>query len=218
MAAPAKFMFDLDFGDPKPQPMQEPEPDNRILLDEHHAKLGDAETRGYRKGFTEGQNEAAAEAARRIAVAMEDIARSLDFLARGLSGVEDRLEAEAIEVAVATGRKLAGELVAREPFAEIQALASACFRDLVATPHVVVRINDALYEEAQTRLGEIARRTGFDGRLLVLAEAEVAVGDCRIEWADGGMTRDQAAADALIGDAVQRFVEARRNQAKGTPS
>ena len=89
----------------------------------------------------------------------------------------------------------------------------------MATPHVVVRINDALYAQAQTKLAEIAREIGFDGRLLVLAEPDIAVGDCRIEWADGGMMRDQAAADALIGrdraSALSRR-GARSNEVKGT--
>jgi flagellar assembly protein FliH len=43
----------------------------------------------------------------------------------------------------------------------------------------------------------------------VLAEPEIAIGDCRIEWADGGMTRDRVAVDALIGETVQRFIGAR---------
>ena len=78
------------------------------------------------------------------------------------------------------------------------------------TPHVVVRVNDALYELAQEKLAAIARQTGFDGRLLIMAEPDIAIGDCRIEWADGGMMRDRAAADALIGETVKRFVEGRR--------
>lgn len=201
MTAPAKFMFDIDFGAPKPA--------NTVLLSEHEAKVGEAETRGYRNGFAAGQQEAAGESARRLAIAMESVAHSLSILTRGLSGVELRVEAEAVEVAVATGRKLAEALIAREPFAEVEALAKGCFRELVNTPHVVVRVNDALYGDAQAKLADIARETGFDGRLLVLAEPEIAVGDCRIEWADGGMTRDRAAADALIGETVQRFVEGR---------
>ncbi len=212
MSAPAKFMFDIDFAAPKVA--------NTVSIAEHQVQLGEAESRGYRNGFAEGQREAEGQTARRLAIAMEDISRTLDRLSRGLSMVEQRVEAEAVEVAVATGRKLAAELVAREPFAEIGALATACFRDLVATPHVVVRLNDALYEDAHTRLADIARRVGFDGRLLVLAEPDIAVGDCRIEWADGGMTRDHAAADELIGETVRRFLEARRTdveqQVKGT--
>jgi flagellar assembly protein FliH len=202
MSAPAKFMFDIDFGAPKPA--------NTVLLSEHEAKLGEAETRGYRNGFTAGQQEAAGESARRLAIAMESVAHSLSIMTRGLSAVEVRVEAEAVEVAVATGRKLAETLIAREPFAEIEALALDCFRELVTTPHVVVRVNDALYELAQEKLAAIARETGFDGRLLIMAEPDIAVGDCRIEWADGGMMRDKAATDALIGETVQRFVEGRR--------
>jgi flagellar assembly protein FliH len=171
--------------------------------------VAEAETRGYRNGFAAGQQEAAGESARRLAIAMESIAHSLSILTRGLSGVELRVEAEAVEVAVATGRKLAEALIAREPFAEVEALAKGCFRELVNTPHVVVRVNDALYTDAQTRLADIARETGFDGRLLVLAEPDIAIGDCRIEWADGGMTRDRAAIDAMIGETVQRFLEGR---------
>jgi flagellar assembly protein FliH len=194
-------MFDIDFGAPKPA--------NTVSLAEHEAKVAEAETRGYRKGFAAGQQEASGESARRLAIAMESVAHSLSILTRGLSGVELRVEAEAVEVAVATGRKLAEALIAREPFAEVEELAKSCFRELVNTPHVVVRVNDALYSDAQTKLAGIARETGFDGRLLVLAEPDIAVGDCRIEWADGGMTRDRAAADAMIGETVHRFVEGR---------
>lgn len=201
MNAPAKFLFDIDFDAPKAP--------NAVPLAEHQIQVGEAESRGYRNGFSEGQREAEGQTARRLAIAMEDIARTMDRLARGLSIVEQRVEAEAVEVAVATGRKLASELVARQPFAEIQALATTCFRDLVATPHVVVRVHDALYEDAQRRLGDIARQVGFEGRLLILAEPDIAIGDCRIEWADGGMTRDHAAADQMIGETVRRFVQAR---------
>lgn len=202
MSAPAKFMFDIDFATPKAA--------NAVSLADHQIKVGEAETRGYRNGFAAAQQEAAAETPRRLALAMEDIARVLGAMAHAMAGIESRVEAEAVDVAVATARKLACELVAREPFAEIAALASDCFQQLVATPHVVVRVNDALYGEAQTTLDQIARQSGFEGRLLVLAEPDIAEGDCRIEWADGGMKRDQNAADALIGETVRRFVEARR--------
>ena len=52
-------------------------------------------------------------------------------------------------MAVAVAGKLAPELIAREPFAEISALATECFRHLVATPHVVVRIGADIYDSRQ---------------------------------------------------------------------
>ena len=40
----------------------------------------------------------------------------------------------------------------------------------------------------------------------MLAEPGLEPGDCRIEWADGGMTRDRDATEAAIGEAVARYV------------
>jgi flagellar assembly protein FliH len=129
--------------------------------------------------------------------------------------VEARLATEAVEVAVAVARKLSSELIAREPLAEISALANDCFRHLVATPHVVVRVNDALLATAREALDEIIRKRGLDSRLVVMAEPDIALGDCRIEWADGGIIRDSAAIAAVIDETVNRYVAARRNAATG---
>jgi flagellar assembly protein FliH len=116
-------------------------------------------------------------------------------------------------VAFAVARKLAPELIAAEPVAEIEALARSCFRQLIAAPHVVVRIAEPIYEVAHQRLEEIARLAGLEGRLVVLAEPGMAVGDCRIEWADGGVARDRASTEAAIVEAVDRYVAARRGGA-----
>jgi flagellar assembly protein FliH len=146
---------------------------------------------------------------RRIAAALTRIAAALDETSRGLKAVEDRLEGEAVAVAVAAARKLAPALIAREPFAEIQALMAECFGQLVSAPHVVIRVNDALYEQACTRLREIADASGFAGRLVILAEPEIDAGDCRLEWADGGITRNRSKIEAAIDDAMKRYVGAR---------
>ena len=175
----------------------------------HESALARAEADGYRKGA------AAAEAKieGRATAACERIAQAIATMAQGLSAIEARLEAESVEVAVAVARKLAPELVAAEPLGEIAALAASCFHQLIATPHVVVRIAEAIYESAHARLEQIAQLHGFAGRLVVLAEPGMALGDCRIEWADGGLSRDRAATEALIGEAVVRYVAARRRTA-----
>ena len=209
MSAPAKFLFDIDFA-----AGSEREP--TIALAEHAMKVAEAETAAHRRGYAEAQTDAAIEADRRVAGALERIAASLGEANRALRTIESRLEYEAVEVAVAVARKLAPALIAREPFAEISALASDSFRELIASPHIAVRVNDALYATARERLEGIARAHGFEGRLVVLGEPDIAVGDCRIEWADGGINRDMAAVDAAIGEAVARYVGARRSLAGAT--
>ena len=200
MSSPAKFLFDTDFGttDRNKAAM--------VPLAEHTARVAEADVLGFRKGHAAAK----AEAEQRTAAALERIAAALAELNRGLSVVETRLENEAVEVAVAVARKLAPELIAREPFAEIAALAADCFRHLVAAPHVVVRVNEALHGAAREKLAETSRAGGFDGRLVVLAEPDIALGDCRIEWADGGVKRESAAIATAITAAVASYIAARR--------
>ena len=100
--------------------------------------------------------------------------------------------------------------MAREPLAEISALATECFRHLVAAPHVVVRVNDALQSAARDALEAAAQAS--DSRLVVLAEPDIAPGDCRIEWADGGIKRDSTAIEAAIDEAVARYVANRSGE------
>jgi flagellar assembly protein FliH len=204
MSAPTKFLFDVDFaGGAERKPA--------LSLAEHSLKLAEAETAAFRNGYAQAQTDDKGEADRRIAAALERIAGSLVEANAALQAIETRLECEAVDVAVAVARKLAPALIAHEPFAEIAALASDCFRQLVSSPHIAVRVNDALYAAAREKLEGIVRAGGFEGRLVVLAEADIGLGDCRIEWADGGINRDSAAADAAIGEAVAGYVGARRN-------
>jgi flagellar assembly protein FliH len=200
MKATAKYLFDEDFASgEKPT----------ITMVEHERRRADAESQAYRNGYTAGQEQAQQETAQRVAAALSVIADALGRLDSALTAIEARHETEAVEVAVAVGAKLAPELVAREPFAEISALATECFHQLVSTPHVAVRIAENIYEPAKEKIAEIARARGFEGRLEVISDKTLLPGDCRIEWANGGMVRDQAATMAAIDEMVARYIAAR---------
>jgi flagellar assembly protein FliH len=208
VAAKAKYLFDLDFS-AGAKATEKPVPPA-----EHALMVAEAESRGFRDGFAAAEKEAIAVAERRAATAFEQIGDALGRLVQGLSAIEARLEAEAVELTLAIARKLAPELVAREPLAEMAALAGECFRQLASAPHVVVRVNDALLQPARTQLEEIARAHGFEGRLVVIGEPEIAAGDCQIEWADGGIVRDQARTEQVITDAVARYLGAHQPAAQ----
>ncbi|HEY0849631.1 MAG TPA: FliH/SctL family protein [Bradyrhizobium sp.] len=205
MAAPAKFLFDVDFS--APDKREKPATPAEIAQ-----KIAEAEARAYRAGYDAAQREAKVESDRRAALALEEIGIAIRGIASRFAGIETRMETEAVDVAVAVARKLCAELIAREPLGEINALASDCFSHLVSTPHLVVRINDSLYDAARTQIERLAAQAGFEGRLVILAEPAIATGDCRIEWADGGVVLDRAAIEAKISELVGRYM-ASRNEA-----
>ena len=160
MTAPAKFLFDMDFS--APDRMRE----RAASPAEVAQKIAAAEARAYRDGYDAALREAKVESDRRVALALEAISVAIKGIAARFSGIESRMETEAVDVAVAVARKLCSELIAREPLGEITALVADCFAQLVSTPHLVVRINDALYEAAQTGIEALAKQSGFAGRLV----------------------------------------------------
>ncbi|MEI8147381.1 MAG: FliH/SctL family protein, partial [Alphaproteobacteria bacterium] len=116
------------------------------------------------------------------------------------------LKAEAIDIGVAVATKLAQDLVNRYPMAEIRALVADCFANLRTVPHLVVRVHDDLLDDARTELTRLASERGFEGRLVIMAEPSIARGDCRIEWASGGIVVDRAETQNRIAEAVNRFL------------
>ena len=155
MGAPAKFLFDMDFSAP------EKGRERAATPSEIAQQIASAEARAYRDGFDAAMREAKAESDRRAALALEEIGIALRGIATRFSGIETRMETEAVDVAVAVARKLCSELMTGEPLAEVMALVRDCFSHLVSTPHLVVRINDALYDAARERIEHLFDEGSF---------------------------------------------------------
>ena len=109
MGAPAKFLFDMDFSAP------EKGRERAATPSEIAQQIASAEARAYRDGFDAAMREAKAESDRRAALALEEIGIALRGIATRFSGIETRMETEAVDVAVAVARKFCSELMAGEP-------------------------------------------------------------------------------------------------------
>jgi flagellar assembly protein FliH len=155
MAAPAKFLFDMDFA--APDKTRAP----AITPAEIAEKVAHAEAQAYRAGFDAAQREAKAESDRRAALALEQVGVAISSISSRFSAIEAKMETEAVDVAVSVARKLCNELMAVEPLTEVMALVGDCFKNLVATPHLVVRINDQLYEDG----GVVLERAAIDTKI-----------------------------------------------------
>ena len=202
-AAPAKFRFDLDLGHRQER--------NSVLTDSAlTALVNSARAEGYQDGIAEGTRSATARAAERLAHSAEQMADHVAALNAALDDQRHTTLADAVGLASAIARKLAGALLATEPTAEIEALIVECLASLDGVPHLVIRcapeLADAVREIAQARIAT----SGFTGRLVVLGDPDQAPGDAKLEWVDGGIARDKAALEAEIDSRIAAFIAARR--------
>jgi flagellar assembly protein FliH len=214
MAAPARFLFDNDFSAPAARADAAPAV-VMIAEPEHLARLAAAEAAAYERGLAAGRETAEAQAADRTAreaTRLSDEAQRLASAAQSILAVLDteraRIEADAVRLAEAVAIKIAGSLVERQPRERIVGLLEDCFAPLRAAPHLVIRLSDADAEPIQGELRRLVSQRGFEGRLVVLGEPGMARGDCRIEWADGGIVLDHAAVIAEVEAAIARHLPA----------
>ncbi len=114
-----------------------------------------------------------------------------------------------MRIGLAAARKLAASLTAREPVAEVEALLRECLGWAGEAPHLVVRVHDEAAESLRDKVDALAAEKGFRGRVMVLPDPEVAPGDGRIDWADGGAVRQQGRIDEQIAAAVDRYLATR---------
>jgi flagellar assembly protein FliH len=194
---PAAYGFDLDLSSVggRPGAMR-----GLVPRQEFEAELARARDEAKRLGVTEAS--AAAEA--RLADAASRIAAAATQLLSTLDRECEIVRRDAAALALATARTLAGTMIDARPLAEIEALIESCLGPLRTVPHFVIRLRADDAEALRQRLEPIAERAGFSGRIVVLGEDGMAAGDCRIEWADGGIVRDRGKATAAIEAAIDR--------------
>lgn len=200
MSAPVRFLFDTDFAAPRTLKTGP----TAVPLADHETALAEAEASGYRRGEADGRRAAREADAARLTAAIEALGAQLASTLAQADARTLEIEGEAVALALAFARKLAGAAVAHFPLAEIEAAAEACFTELRQAPHLVARVAPDFVEGVRGALGAAAHERGFAGRLVVLGDPEVAEGDARLEWADGGVVRDAAAVAAALERAVDR--------------
>jgi flagellar assembly protein FliH len=202
MANPARFNFDLDLGSPRNH--------SAVISENAMASLIEAAREEARvAGMAEGERNATARAAKQLTAAAERLADQAAAMAAASDDALKQALADGVTLAITAARRLAGGLIAREPVAEIEALLVECLSTLDGVPHLVVRCHPDLADAVRDMATARIHTSGFTGRLVVLGEPELALGDARIEWADGGIVRDINAISARIDAAIANYFAAR---------
>jgi flagellar assembly protein FliH len=204
MTAPAsasKFTFDTVFGE------------DRAVISERtnkNAKLGftrDEIESLKTMAYSNGAGDTVARAARDQADALSGIASAVS---RALSQLSEPLALHRQECAgltLAVAKRLAGKALSHFPMAEIETTISDTLHALHAEPRLVIRVQTDLSGPLQAQIAELAEREGFQGRIVITPDTQVHGGDCRIEWAAGGVERNFDAALQRIDEAIKRWLD-----------
>ena len=197
MTAPQKFLFETHF-------------DNHKSTETSEVELAEVREQSYEEGRRAGE-----EAMRKSIDA--DIAAALEALCKGAQAAHDNfaqttreIENRTVQLAIAAANKLAGELIACEPTASLEALFQDTIANLRSEPHVALHVPDSLVSEVEPRVLGIADAHGFEGKLVVSGDSNMEHGDCRIEWADGGASKSIEDVRQAVSDAIECYLASRQ--------
>ena len=189
MSMSEKFLFDTSFD---PEDM-----DRSVMPGQKPAKpkfgeedLEKARTEGFAAGKESGRQEVMQSIEQQISTALSAISGQLTGLSQAQVQAIERQTRGAVEAALTVMRKMFPHLAGRHGLAEIESVVCDCLERLRTEPRIVIRVADALLDQVEQRVSQLAARAGFDGKIVFLSQEGLHPGDIRVEWADGGAERD----------------------------
>jgi flagellar assembly protein FliH len=207
-------MFDLDFGPPsakRPAAVEvedvmaeEPEPDLPPPPTFTEEDLQVVREAAYEEGHRNGLTEADETQQALLAAAMERVSNAMADLNAAQAEANEENQKIAARVAMAVLKKALPAACEEHAFDEIVRTVHECLGQVLDEPRIIVRVDSSLVDPVRERLEHSAIEHGFEGRVMVQADPRVTIGDCRVEWADGGAERDQARLIIDIEAAVNR--------------
>ena len=195
MTQAQKYQFDVEF-DATGQILRSPTEINAFSLDEVEQIKAQA--------FEEGRVSETANAANIAADALRQIAQTTQNLTDQLNSQALLNKKAAFDLAVTAAKKIAGSALNAFPESEIEATIQDCLAEMPDQSRLVVAVSENLQDTITSKLQDIAEQQNFEGRIRVSGSAELALGDCKVEWSDGGIERQTETIEKKITEIVSR--------------
>ncbi len=191
MNSSTKYLFDRSF---EPDVLAEqarlaetpPEPPPPSFSE---AELAQARDAAYMAGLMQGRAEMAESQNQQLVLLLQHLSQLLQQLSHRVQHIGTTQQHQAMQAAMAIARKLLPSFISRHGGAELEPIFAQALSELRHEPRLLIRLADSDLAALQPKLEAMAGALAFSGQLVWLADSSLHAGDCRIEWADGGLER-----------------------------
>jgi flagellar assembly protein FliH len=91
--------------------------------------------------------------------------------------------------------------------AQITNVLEAVFDHQSQEARLVIRVADSALDAVVLQVEALKQQQAFMGKVVVLADSALQIGDCRVEWADGGLERLQKNIQRGLEEAITRVLQ-----------
>ncbi len=198
MTAANKFTFDTEFKGQSDvvSDAARARQKKTLTAEEIDALQAEAEARGTQ----DAQVKAAEGVERAVAALIQSLRTALD---QSRSQIE-ALRAEAALLALAAAKKIAPAALAALPAGDVENALREAMHQAIGEPRITLRAAPQVIAALEDKVSAIAHEEGYDGRVMLAADPQIAGADCRIEWRGGGSERSEAAIEAALDALIKR--------------
>lgn len=195
MAEPLKFTFDTAFGT-RSEDVRLRKPVTIITQDDVDA----ARTQGFIQGRIDGLAEAETQYKGDFKTTLDQMVSQFEILLNGQTQAHIAAMDKAQNFAILIAKKIGQSTLNQYPTNEVTKLVADCLSHINNIPHLVVRVNPEVSQLTKDELQPLIDQKGFEGKLIIIGEENIPLGDCSIEWADGGVAHNT---QTIIGEINQ---------------
>ena len=223
MAEFQKYMFDFDFDDVKlmeeivqeeieekkaaySQVEHEPEPEITTFSEE---EVEAARQEGYAAGKESGVQETLSGIESKVSQSLISIGSELAGMVQRQSEFNERLEADAMELALGVCRKLFPTLNEAGKLDEVMEMTKAMLGQLIEEPKITIRVEPEILDPFKDQIEPFLAENGYKGILSLHGDETLPVGGCKVEWTNGHAEKDPEETLTNIEQTVQTSLERR---------
>lgn len=203
-----KFMFDLKDFEAEALAAQTPPAPSFS-----ESELNDARQEAYARGYQSG----IAETKKSQDEVLNNLLGLLEQKLGAMIGHEDERQremvAQALHLTLKSLKKLMPHLPIAMHEANIQTAVEKALDERHAEPRIVISVHEEMLEILKNKIDALASKHGFGGKAILFNDPSLMLGDCRIEWADGGFERLMADVMDKIEGEIKRSLFAIENDA-----
>ena len=160
------------------------------------------------QAYLEGERSAAARAEEAAAAALAQIAAAVSAGLGQMARLAHEHRTACAELALATGKVIAGAALASLPEAPATAALESLAQEIESTPRLIVRAAPDLVTRMQSALDRTAQACGFPGQILVKADPSLAMAAFVFDWGDGRASFDPGQAAERVTTALRAALAA----------
>ena len=199
MVEATKYQFDVEFGDAG-QVVSAPVARKKFTFDE--VEQIKAET------YAAGEASTTARASESAAEALTHLANQAQMIVQRLDHEAHTVKEFASQLALLTAQTLSQKALEQYSTSEIEAIVEECLQTMPHLPQIIITVAEGYYDVLEPQIQDLVAQHHFTGRVKIATDNNIAVGDCRIEWPNGGLVRDINDMTTQIQEVVTRHLQA----------